>query len=192
MKKIQEDHKEIASGKKKDDEGYMARLELDSIEKAIKNLKKVIKSSDTQLPAWVQSKITRAADYIDTAAEYLQSDQKLDENKNISFDVNTNKKIRRANLVAKKLTGETPKGEQQAASNIAQNLGGTGAALPKKYEHLPPFKRPTQKEEKSLVNQILSEMGCGCNKTKKGKKCPEHRYKDCSSMHEEPTNHRKK
>ena len=185
MKKIQEDHKEIASGKKKDDEGYMARLELDSIEKAIKNLKKVIKSSDTQLPAWVQSKITRAADYIDTAAEYLQSDQKLDENKNISFDVNTNKKIRRANLVAKKLTGETPKGEQQAASNIAQNLGGTGAALPKKYEHLPPFKRPTQKEEKSLVNQILSEMGCGCNKTKKGKKCPEHGYKDCSSMHEE-------
>ena len=36
MKKIQEDHKEIASGKKKDDEGYMARLELDSIERAIK------------------------------------------------------------------------------------------------------------------------------------------------------------
>ena len=185
MKKIQEDHKEIASGKKKDDEGYMARVELDSIERAVKNLRKVIKSGDTQLPAWVQSKITRAADFIDTAAEYLQSDQELDENKDISFDIAKDKSIRRGNLVSKKLTGETPKGEQQAASNIAKKLGGTGAAIPKKYEHLPPYKRPTQKEEKSLVDQILSEMGCGCNKTKKGKKCPEHGYKDCSSMHEE-------
>ncbi len=170
MKKIQEDHKEIASGKKKDDEGYMARLELDSIERAIKNLRKVIKSSDTQLPAWVQSKITRAADYIDSATEYLQGDQELDENKDISFDVATDTRIRRGNLVSKKLTGETPEGEQQAARNIAQKLGGTGAALPKKYEHLPPYKRPTQKEEKSLVDQILSEMGCGCNKTNKHSK----------------------
>ena len=185
MKRINEDHKEIASGKKKDDEGYMARIELDSIERSIKNLRKVIKNSDTQLPAWVQSKITRAADYIDSATEYLQGDQELDENKDISFDIAKDKNIRRGNLVSKKLTGETPEGEQQAASNIAKKLGGTGAALPKKYEHLPPYKRPTQKEEKSLVDQILSEMGCGCNKTKKGKKCPEHGYKDCSSMHEE-------
>jgi hypothetical protein len=36
-----------------------------------------------------------------------------------------------------------------------------------------------------LVDQILSEMGCGCNKTKKGKKCPQHGYKDCSALHEE-------
>jgi hypothetical protein len=185
MKRINEDHKEIASGKKKDDEGYMARIELDSIERSIKNLRKVIKNSDTQLPAWVQSKITRAADYIDSATEYLQGDQELDENKDISFDIAKDKNIRRGNLVSKKLTGETPEGEQQAASNIAKKLGGTGAALPKKYEHLPPYKRPTQREEKSLVDQILSEMGCGCNKTKKGKKCPEHGYKDCSSMHEE-------
>ena len=103
MKRINEDHKEINSGKKKDDEGYMARIELDSIERSIKNLRKVIKKSDTQLPAWVQSKITRAADYIDSATEYLQSDQDLD-------------------------------------------------------------------EETSLVDQILSEMGCGYDKKKKNKK----------------------
>jgi thymidylate synthase len=71
MKKLQEDHKEIASGKRQDDEGYMARNELDSIERAIKNLRKSIKSGNQQLPAWVQSKITKAADYIDTASEYL-------------------------------------------------------------------------------------------------------------------------
>jgi hypothetical protein len=76
---ISEDHKEIASGKKKDDEGYMANVELDQMERAIKSLRKKVKKSDTQLPAWVQSKITRAADYIDTASEYLQSDENLDE-----------------------------------------------------------------------------------------------------------------
>ena len=77
--RIMEDHKEIASGMKKDDEGYMANVELDQMERAIKSLRKKLKRSDTQLPAWVQSKITRAADYIDTASEYLQSDENISE-----------------------------------------------------------------------------------------------------------------
>jgi len=72
---VTEDHKEIASGKRKDDEGYMARLELDQIERSVDILRRIIKKPDQQLPAWVQSKITRAADFIDTAAEYLSSDQ---------------------------------------------------------------------------------------------------------------------
>lgn len=78
---INEDHKEIESGKKKDDEGYMANIEFDSIERAIKSLRKKINKPDAQIPAWVQSKITRAADFIDTAAEYLQSDEKISEEK---------------------------------------------------------------------------------------------------------------
>ena len=73
--KIYESHKEVASGKKKDGEGYMARTQLDTINKAVVSLKKNIKKGDTQLPAWVQSKITKAADYIDTAADYLDSDE---------------------------------------------------------------------------------------------------------------------
>ncbi len=76
---IEEDHKEIASGKIKDHEGYMANLELDQMERSIEMLRKVIRKSNQQLPAWVQSKITRAADFVDTAAEYLSSDEKLDE-----------------------------------------------------------------------------------------------------------------
>ena len=77
--KMQEDHKEIASGKKLDDEGYMANLELDQMERSIAMLRKVVRKSNQQLPAWVQSKITRAADFVDTAAEYLSSDEKLSE-----------------------------------------------------------------------------------------------------------------
>jgi hypothetical protein len=73
--RIHEDHKEIASGKMKDDEGYMANLEMDKMERCIDILRKIISKPDHQLPAWVQSKITRAADFIDSAAEYLSSDE---------------------------------------------------------------------------------------------------------------------
>ncbi len=77
--KIHEDHKEIASGKKKDEEGYMARVEFDQIERAVNILRKHIKKGDQQIPSWVQSKITRAADFIDTAADYMQSDEDVSE-----------------------------------------------------------------------------------------------------------------
>jgi hypothetical protein len=59
---FKENHKEIADGREKDEEGYMASTEMDTIDSAIKKLRKNIKKGDTQLPAWVQSKITKAAD----------------------------------------------------------------------------------------------------------------------------------
>jgi hypothetical protein len=77
--KVYESHKEIASGKMKDEEGYMANIEMDKIERSVQILRKIVKSPNMQLPAWVQSKITRAADFIDTAAEYLSSDEEVSE-----------------------------------------------------------------------------------------------------------------
>ena len=57
----------------------MASTEMDTIDSAVKKLRKIIKKGDTQLPAWVQSKITKAADYIDTAADYLDSNEMSEE-----------------------------------------------------------------------------------------------------------------
>jgi hypothetical protein len=76
---FKENHKEIADGKEKDEEGYMANTEMDTIDSAVKKLRKNIKKGDMQLPAWVQSKITKAADYIDTAADYLDSKEMSEE-----------------------------------------------------------------------------------------------------------------
>jgi hypothetical protein len=162
MKKLQEDHKEISSGKKVDDEGYMARNELDTIEKAIQNLRKSIKSGKQQLPAWVQSKITKAADYIDTAAEYLQSDESVDEGK--SFEVG-NKKLTRSQ---EKLHSMSPEQRSQLPPNMVNKLIGP--------TDLPPFK--LNKEEISLVEKILGEEKCGkgmywCNTDKVCKPLPE-------------------
>jgi hypothetical protein len=103
--KIHEDHKEIASGKKKDEEGYMARVEFDQIERAINILRSKIKKGDQQIPAWVQSKITRAADFIDTAADYMSSEEEVSEGMDMkSFKAQRNKVNRSEKRKAEKLS----------------------------------------------------------------------------------------
>lgn len=56
----------------KDHEHSMARSELHKIDNAIKTLRKKLKG-EGNLEAWVQSKITRAADYLDAASNYIDS-----------------------------------------------------------------------------------------------------------------------
>lgn len=138
MKNLSEDHKEIESGKKLDDEGYMAKVEMDKIEQSLEKLRKIIKNSKQQLPSWVQSKITKSSDYLDIVADYLASDVKMDEN--ASFNKERHKeegtKHRRTSKVEK-----APTSSQQQLPNV-NKLG----------PRLPKF------EETSLVDKILSEM----------------------------------
>lgn len=155
---LNEDHKEVASGKKKDDEGYMARVELDQIERSIEKLRKVIKTGDYQLPAWVQSKITRAADFIDTAAEYLQSDEGIKEAKDPSFAI------------------KKSSGAGALTPSAAKQLGPKAVELQKKKAAS--VNLPKLKEEISLVEMILGEEKCGkgmywCNTDKKCKPLPD-------------------
>ena len=55
----------------KDEEYSMARSELSTIIDAVKRLRSKVENGEGNLEAWVQSKITKAADYIDTAADYV-------------------------------------------------------------------------------------------------------------------------
>jgi hypothetical protein len=65
---------------KKDHEYSMARSELRTVSNAVKRLqKKMGKKGEGNLEAWVQSKITKAADYIDTAADYVDSGEMKEE-----------------------------------------------------------------------------------------------------------------
>ena len=67
------------ANEERDHEYSMARSELSTIISAAKRLKKKMKG-EGNIEAWVQSKITKAADYIDTAADYLESgEHKVDE-----------------------------------------------------------------------------------------------------------------
>jgi hypothetical protein len=66
----------------KDEEYSMARGELKTISNAVKRLQAKVSKGEGDLEAWVQSKITKAADYIDTVADYLDSgEQEFSEQK---------------------------------------------------------------------------------------------------------------
>jgi hypothetical protein len=72
-KSVSENHVAIAMGKELDDEGSMIMNQLNQMERSINMMRDVVKDEDMQVPAWVQSKVTLAADYIETAAGYMSS-----------------------------------------------------------------------------------------------------------------------
>lgn len=57
----------------KDHEYSMARSEISTIMNAAKRLQKKMAKGEGEVEAWVQSKITKAADYLDSAADYVDS-----------------------------------------------------------------------------------------------------------------------
>ena len=69
-----------------DHEHSMARSEISTIISAAKRLRKKMKG-EGNIEAWVQSKITKAADYIDAAADYIDSgEMKVEEYSNWRAD----------------------------------------------------------------------------------------------------------
>jgi len=61
------------TNEEKDHEYSMARSELSTIMNAAKRLKAKMGKGEGNIEAWVQSKITKAADYLDSAADYIDS-----------------------------------------------------------------------------------------------------------------------
>jgi hypothetical protein len=72
-----------------DHEYSMARSEISTVIKAANRLKKKIGKGEGNIEAWVQSKITKAADYLDTAADYVDSGEMKKESVSIE-DANGN------------------------------------------------------------------------------------------------------
>jgi hypothetical protein len=68
------DLKEEESG----EESSMARSELNAITKDAKSIMSKVKGNK-ELEAWTQSKITKAADYLNSVADYMDGEEKLDE-----------------------------------------------------------------------------------------------------------------
>ena len=103
------------ANEEKDYEYSMARSELSTIMNAARRLKKKMKG-EGNIEAWVQSKITKAADYIDTAADYIDSgESKVNEDVTIE-DANGNTFVQIIDIIkadrlvkeAKKMKGEDP------------------------------------------------------------------------------------
>jgi len=70
--------KEAKDNKEYGYEGEMALNQLETLTRCAEMIKDMLKP-DTDLPEWVQSKITLATDYIQTAADYLYSESEVKE-----------------------------------------------------------------------------------------------------------------
>ncbi len=125
----------------KDEEYSMARSELKTISDAVKRLQNKVGKGEGNLEAWVQSKITKAADYIDTAADYVASNE-MEEG--VSFEVGK-KKLTSAQQKVHKMTPQQR--SQLPPKMVGKLIGGPD---------LPPTKL-NKKESLSLVDKIVSE-----------------------------------
>ena len=80
--KIGEDHSENPEDPENyaeyDNEGDMAKDDLRTIDSAAQELYDIL-NTDDNLPEWVQAKITKAADYIDTVRDYMKSNNYAEE-----------------------------------------------------------------------------------------------------------------
>jgi hypothetical protein len=141
----------------KDEEYSMARSELKTIEDAVKRLKAKVGNGEGDLEAWVQSKITKAADYIDTAADYVTSGE-MNVGEEKSFKIKQKKPLTKPQ---QKLHSMTPKQRAQLPSEMVKKLTGS--------VDLPPVN--LNKEETlvdKLTNEILDEKCWTGYKRKKG------------------------
>jgi hypothetical protein len=86
-----------------DREGDMAKDQLRTVNDAAKELYSII-AADENLPEWVQAKITKAMDYLDTARDYMKSNKYAED-----FEVDEAKYQGKEVPLGKKLPGDVKK-----------------------------------------------------------------------------------
>ena len=104
-----------------DHEYSMARSEISTIIGAAKRLKKKIGKGEGSIEAWVQSKITKAADYLDAAADYVDSGEMKKESVSIE-DANGNHYAEFIDIIKPK--------PLKASRGLGSRLVGEGALPP--------------------------------------------------------------
>jgi hypothetical protein len=130
-----------------DHEYSMARSELSTIISAAKRLRNKMKKGEGNIEAWVQSKITKAADYIDTAADYIDSgESKVNEDVTIE-DANGNTFLQIIDII---------KADRLVKEGISFDVGkpsrGAGALTPSAAAQLGPKAVELQKKKAASVS----------------------------------------
>ena len=88
---LTENHIDVAMGRELDDEGAMIMNQIDEIKMCCERLQSAIKSPTMQIPGWVQAKVTLAADYMDSVADYMSSKNEETEKKSLGESAWTRK-----------------------------------------------------------------------------------------------------
>jgi hypothetical protein len=134
----------------KDEEYSMARSELKTIEDALKRLSMKVGKGEGNLEAWVQSKITKAADYIDTAADYVDGGEMKE---GVGYTINPS-------------AHKTSQKREKIRTLVDRGVGGEKEVAKKKLGSVAEL--PKIKNEEKLVDKIVDEMKCWPGYKKKG------------------------
>ena len=129
-----------------DQEGDMAKDQLHTLTKAANELSAIL-DDEQNLPEWVQSKITKALDYINAANDYMDQEEHDDE-KAIAEKAVSKKQRRAAGIAHAAQKGEIPKKELRGASKEMSKMpGGELKKFAKTKETGLPEKAKDKKEE---------------------------------------------
>jgi len=136
----------IADRGEYDQEGDMAKDQLHTLTKAANELSAIL-DDEQNLPEWVQSKITKALDYINAANDYMDQEEHDDE-KAIAEKAVSKKQRRAAGIAHAAQKGEIPKKELRGASKEMSKMpGGELKKFAKTKETGLPEKAKAKKEE---------------------------------------------
>ena len=113
-----------------DYEGAMAKTLLQTICRNAEALKDMLED-DENLPEWVQSKITKAEDYITTSLDYMKSTEELDEEVEQIEELSTKTLD---SYITKVATGPSRGMTQKGTLKSIKAIGGVTTALRKKAE----------------------------------------------------------
>ena len=155
-----------------DHEHSMARSELSTIIAAAKRLRKKMKG-EGNIEAWVQSKITKAADYLDSAADYVDSGEMKVEG--VSFNIGPKHIEGRTTSASRKLQKMTTAQQAQLPKEKVKKVLGTDLPRIKKEsvsiedadgnhyaEFIDIIKPEPLKPSRSIGSEILDEAGKKC------------------------------
>ena len=150
------------------DEGGMAISQLKTAKSAVEELMSIIKDDDN-LPEWVQSKLTKAVDYMDSVRDYMASEtgevQEAVKTTHVVIDTADGNKI-----VA------TASSEQDAKSSVASAERPPMNIKNKKTLKIVKLKRPVgDKQVDRMVGYPLEEAKYDSDKFFDGKGTPEQR-----------------
>jgi hypothetical protein len=144
----------------KDHEYSMVRSELETLMSAAERLKAKVERGEGSLEAWVQSKITKAADYLDTAADYVASGE-MEEEMKIT--------VRRGILKGSQTQIKKSSGASALTPDSAQQLGPKAQKLQKQAASKVDIPRFEEKLVDKITKEILDEK-CWPGYKKKGMK----------------------
>ena len=139
--------KNFSEAAKRDHEYSMARSQLATVMDAAKRLRKKMAKGEGEVEAWVQSKITKAADYLDAAADYIDSgESKVNEDVTIE-DANGNTFLQIIDII---------KADRLVKEGISFDVGkpsrGAGALTPSAAAQLGPKAVELQKKKAASVS----------------------------------------